>query len=365
MKTLTELSGSLVRMAAAAVAEVRRSLPKEEEKPFTPAVVVPASAEPVEAPATEAAPEAETAPLADPLEAAPPAEEGAEAIAPGETAEAAAIAPAAPAKKSEVETESETVKALLDDAVAKATGCTGDRLGMLRAAVTIVGRRTGDVRLVRVFGVEEPLRGAQPMTTKSWSNMGSRLSGEPSGGTNHIASRGPLRRAPSIAHYPACGRGNPPRKSRRLHMTRTQLTRSLAVLSLALATSALAADFGTAAEAKAMLEKAVVALQANQATALSMFTKGEGGFKDRDLYPFCGGPDGMFTAHPTLVGKSLKDLKDKSGKPLGEENLQDRAAGEDRRGLLHVASPRHADPVQKVSYVTKVGDQVCAVGYYK
>ena len=161
MKTLTELSGSLVRMAAAAVAEVRRSLPKEEEKPFTPAVVVPASAEPVEAPATEAAPEAETAPLADPLEVAPPAEEGAEAIAPGETAEAAAIAPAAPAKKSEVETESETVKALLDDAVAKATGCTGDRLGMLRAAVTIVGRRTGDVRLVRVFGVEEPLRGAQ------------------------------------------------------------------------------------------------------------------------------------------------------------------------------------------------------------
>ena len=161
MKTLTELSGSLVRMAAAAVAEVRRSLPKEEEKPFTPAVVVAASADPAQAAATEAAPETAAAPLADPLEVAPPAEEGAEAIAPGETAEAAAIAPAAPAKKAEVETESETVKALLDDAVAKATGCTGDRLGMLRAAVTIVGRRTGDVRLVRVFGVEEPLRGAQ------------------------------------------------------------------------------------------------------------------------------------------------------------------------------------------------------------
>ncbi len=161
MKTLTELSGSLVRMAAAAVAEVRRSLPKEEEKPFTPAVVVAASAEPAPAAATEAAPESVEAPLADPLEVAPPAEEGAEAIAPGETAEAAAIAPAAPAKKAEVETESETVKALLDDAVAKATGCTGDRLGMLRAAVTIVGRRTGDVRLVRVFGIEEPLRGAQ------------------------------------------------------------------------------------------------------------------------------------------------------------------------------------------------------------
>ena len=32
---------------------------------------------------------------------------------------------------------------------------------MLRAAVKAVGRRAGDVRLVRVFGVEEQLRGAQ------------------------------------------------------------------------------------------------------------------------------------------------------------------------------------------------------------
>jgi hypothetical protein len=27
--------------------------------------------------------------------------------------------------------------------------------------------------------------------------------------------------------------------------------------------------------------------------------------------------------------------------------------------------PGTTDPVQKVSFVTKVGDQVCAVGYYK
>jgi hypothetical protein len=148
-------------------------------------------------------------------------------------------------------------------------------------------------------------------------------------------------------------------------MTRKQLVRSLAVLSLALASSTLAADFGTSAEAKAMLEKAVVALKANQATALSMFTKGEGGFKDRDLYPFCGGPDGMFTAHPSLVGKSLKDLKDKSGKPLGEEIYK--TAQEGKIGEVSYMWPRPGttEPVQKVSYVTKVGDQVCAVGYYK
>ena len=36
-----------------------------------------------------------------------------------------------------------------------------------------------------------------------------------------------------------------------------------------------------------MLEKAVVALKADQAKALQMFTKGEGGFREKDLYPYC------------------------------------------------------------------------------
>ena len=148
-------------------------------------------------------------------------------------------------------------------------------------------------------------------------------------------------------------------------MIRKQIVRSLAVLSLGLATFALAADFGTAAEAKAMLEKAVVALKANQASALSMFTKGEGGFKDRDLYPFCGGPDGMFTAHPSLVGKSLKDLKDKSGKALGEDIYKSAQEGKITEVSYMWPRPGTTDPVQKVSFVTKVGNQVCAVGYYK
>ena len=33
------------------------------------------------------------------------------------------------------------------------------------------------------------------------------------------------------------------------------------------------------------------------------------------------------TAHPTLVGKSLRDLKDKTGKPLGEEIYKVAAEG--------------------------------------
>ena len=114
-----------------------------------------------------------------------------------------------------------------------------------------------------------------------------------------------------------------------------------------------------------MLEKAVAAVKADKPKALAMFTKGEGGFKDRDLYPYCGGPDGNFTAHPTLVGKSLKDLKDKAGKPLGVEVYAVAKDGSIAEVSYMWPRPGQTDPVAKVVFVTKVADQVCAVGYYK
>ncbi|TVR67162.1 MAG: hypothetical protein EA420_00870 [Candidatus Competibacteraceae bacterium] len=116
--------------------------------------------------------------------------------------------------------------------------------------------------------------------------------------------------------------------------------------------------------AKAMLEKAVAALQADEASALAAFNEGAEGFKDRDLYVFCGGLDGNFTAHPTLVGKSFKDLKDKAGKALGEEIYA--TAKEDKITEIYYMWPRpgEEEPTQKSTYVTRVSDQVCAVGYY-
>ena len=124
---------------------------------------------------------------------------------------------------------------------------------------------------------------------------------------------------------------------------------ALAVMVVAGVATAIAADYGTAAEAK----------------ALAMFAKGEGGFKDRDLYPFCGGPDGNFTAHPKLVGKSLKDLKDKAGKALGAEMYKVAKEGKTSEVGYMWPRPGSEEPVQKLSFVTKAGDQVCAVGYYK
>lgn len=139
----------------------------------------------------------------------------------------------------------------------------------------------------------------------------------------------------------------------------------LSVVAMSGSATAYAAEFGTAAEAKAMLERAVAEVKKDKAGALGKFAKGESGFKDRDLYPFCGGPDGNFTAHPTLTGKSLKDLKDKAGKGLGEEMYKTAQEGKISEVAYMWPRPGSTDPVQKVSFVTKVGDQVCAVGYYK
>lgn len=126
-----------------------------------------------------------------------------------------------------------------------------------------------------------------------------------------------------------------------------------------------AAEYGSAAEARSMLEKAIAAVKADKATALGQFAKGENGFRDRDLYPFCGGADGNFSAHPTLTGKSMKDLKSTSGEAVGAALYAAAKEGAISEVAYLWPRPGATEPVQKISYVTKIGDQVCAVGYYK
>lgn len=135
-----------------------------------------------------------------------------------------------------------------------------------------------------------------------------------------------------------------------------------------LATAAFAetAQYGTAEDARAMLEKAVVAVKADKTKALEMFNSGEGGFKDRDLYVFCANAsDAIETAHPTHKGTKLTDLKDVNGVPFGEEIYQ--KATEGKIGEVSYMWPRPSSdtPVQKDTFFTKVGDQICGVGYYK
>jgi signal transduction histidine kinase len=140
------------------------------------------------------------------------------------------------------------------------------------------------------------------------------------------------------------------------------------IASAALAVAAMAqGQFGTAAEAKAMLEKAVAAVKGDKTKALDQMQKGEGGFKDRDLYAFCANAsDGVITAHPALKGKNIREIKDKNGKALGEEMMTVAKEGKvDEVSYMWPRPGADTTAVQKVSYVTKAGDQVCGVGYYK
>ena len=80
---------------------------------------------------------------------------------------------------------------------------------------------------------------------------------------------------------------------------------STAVITLSTAVFAQQGQSGTAQEARAMLDKAVAAAKADRDVALAMFNKGEGGFRDRDLYPFCNRvADGKGVASP--ICRSLR-----------------------------------------------------------
>lgn len=151
-----------------------------------------------------------------------------------------------------------------------------------------------------------------------------------------------------------------------------------AVLCPALAFPAagvLAQEFAGRAEAEIMLKRAVTMLRADEKRALDLFTSGHGGFINKDLYVFCMGADGMLSAHPYYMGNSLGNWKDLKGKAVGREILA--VAQEGKFAEVTYTAPRPkgrkvsaVDPslekqVQKVSFVTKVGQQICGVGYYK
>jgi hypothetical protein len=142
----------------------------------------------------------------------------------------------------------------------------------------------------------------------------------------------------------------------------------LASLAVTLFNPGFAQAQGTGPEAKAMLEKAIAAVKADKGKAIDMFNKGEGGFKDRDLYPFCFQiSDGKTLAAPERVrGQDVRTLKDASGKVYGEDIYK--AASQE--GTVNEVSyqfpkPGASTPSPKTSFVTKVGDLGCGVGYYK
>ena len=132
---------------------------------------------------------------------------------------------------------------------------------------------------------------------------------------------------------------------------------------------------GTAAEAKALLMKALAAVRADKAKALDMFNKGEGGFRDRDLYVFCANAsDGTLVAigNPNLkqaLGIDVRAGQNSTGTAFGVEVY---AAMQKPEGQITEVSYVSATPgpddtlLAKETFVTRVdADLGCGVGYYK
>ncbi|WP_295992781.1 cache domain-containing protein [Rugamonas sp.] len=145
---------------------------------------------------------------------------------------------------------------------------------------------------------------------------------------------------------------------------------SINISILAIPGAAFAADKGTAAEAIAMVKKAVALIKSDgKEKAYAAFSdRANTSFHDRDLYIFVYDLNGVAVAHgnnPKMVGKPLIDLKDNEGKPLVKEMVD--VAKLRGRGWVKYKWP---NPVAKTiesksSYVERVDDVLVGSGIYK
>jgi hypothetical protein len=125
---------------------------------------------------------------------------------------------------------------------------------------------------------------------------------------------------------------------------------------------------GTAAEAKAMLERAVADLKTDPAAAIAKFNRADGGFRDRDLYVACfDARTGIVQSHadPKQLGVDIRTLKQLDGKPFGRALFDAAKPGAIATVDYEYPQPGGTVPVAKQSYVTRVGNEGCLVGYYK
>jgi signal transduction histidine kinase len=142
-----------------------------------------------------------------------------------------------------------------------------------------------------------------------------------------------------------------------------------ALLSLFMLASAHAADQGSAAEAQAMVKRAVAYIKANGPDkAYDEFTNGKS-FKDRDLYISVYDLNGKNLAHganPKLVGKDLMGLKDPDGK-LIIKMITDLAKekGQGWTDSYKFMNPLTQKVQSKVIYVERLGETWVGVGIYK
>ena len=133
-------------------------------------------------------------------------------------------------------------------------------------------------------------------------------------------------------------------------------------------TLVLAADRGTPAEAKAMLQKAVAHYKdVGRTKALADFNGGKAPFRDRDLYVVCIGSDHKIIANggfPQYVGMSADIVKDAQGKSVGKAGWDVATSKGEGAVKYDWINPITHKTEPKITFFQKVGDDVCGVGAY-
>jgi signal transduction histidine kinase len=126
---------------------------------------------------------------------------------------------------------------------------------------------------------------------------------------------------------------------------------------------------GTAAEAEALVKKAIAYMKSNgKEVAFAEINNPKGRFTDRDLYIFVYDMNGKCVAHGLnlkMIGKDLAELKDADGKLFVKERID--IAKTNGKGWQDY---KFTDPIsktieQKRAYVEKYDDLIVGSGIYK
>ena len=138
---------------------------------------------------------------------------------------------------------------------------------------------------------------------------------------------------------------------------------------LGTAVAAFAAEYGTKAEAEAMVKKAIAYIKEHgKEKAFAEISNPKGKFVDRDLYVTVYDFNGKCLAHggnPKMVGKNMIDLKDPDGKPLVREKVE-LARTKDRFWQEYKFNNPVTKKIEpKSMYIERYGDLIVGCGAYK
>jgi hypothetical protein len=142
-------------------------------------------------------------------------------------------------------------------------------------------------------------------------------------------------------------------------------TRILCVLLvISVSSTAAFSNDADAEKAKSMLKRVAIEIKKDQAAAIQMFTKGENGFRDGYIYPFCFRlSDGIVVTGQT-AGRDIRTFSGIAGQQMFD--AAHKTEPEVTRLEYLGPKPGVADrtPVRKVSFLRRIGELGCGVGYY-